>query len=484
MPEIIGGGGALLDADVDGDLDLYFVQGKGPNAMWRNDGDGTFTPWTNGTEYEGYGMGVATGDVDGDGDIDLFVTNLGPNVLLLNTGDGTFEEAPNAGVEDDGWGASAAFFDADTDGDLDLFVVNYLAWTPDTALDCVDAIGSPEYCSPNNFMAPTVDRLYINDGKGTFTDVTESAGISTKPGTGLGIVATDFDQNGTMDIFVANDLMPDHLWTNNGDGTFTEIGMQVGVAIDDEGKPKAGMGVDIADIDDDGDFDLIVCNLRNESDSLFRNDGQYFVDITTRAGLRANTRANTRFGLGFVDFNNDGHIDLYEANGAVLRPQHLPESGDPYAQRNLLLAGTATGRFEPTAVRAGVEHHEPLTSRGAIFGDIDRDGKIDVVVVNRDAPARVYRNITPDSNWLGVDVRRSSFAPALGAVVQVRLVDRMITVPVQTASSYMTASDHLVHVGLGDFDQVNSITVTMPPYLPVQVPGPIRANQVLRVDIP
>jgi hypothetical protein len=241
------------------------------------------------------------------------------------------------------------------------------------------------------------------------------------------------------------------------------------------------MGVDATDIDNDGDMDLIVCNLKNESDSFFRNDGDYFVDITSKAGLRSTTRANTRFGLGFVDFNNDGHLDLYEANGAVLRPPHLPE-GDPYAQRNLLLRGDAQGRFTGTDIRGGADDHQPMVSRGALFGDIDNDGRVDVIVVNRDAPTRVYRNTTPQKNWISLDIRNGDGAPALGALVNATIDGTIITRPVKTASSYMTANDPRIHIGLAAATEATHVTITLANGTLYRVPLPLAANQVHRID--
>lgn len=471
MPEIIGGGAALFDADGDDNLDLYIVQGAAissagitpgvqTNTLMLNNGLGIFTTVTSGAEDAGYGMGAATGDIDNDGDVDLYVLNVGENKLYRNDGNGAFTDITKAsGTGDPGWGSSGTFLDFDRDGDLDLYVVNYLAWAPGTALDCVGSAGNPDYCSPNNFMSPSVDRLFRNDGTGLFTDVTVESGIVTQPGTGLGIVSVDFDGDGWQDIFVANDLMRDHLWHNRGDGTFEEIALAAGCAMDDEGVSKAGMGVDANDIDDDGDFDVIICNLKNESDSLFRNDGDYFVDITAQAGLRTTTRANTRFGVGFVDLNNDGWLDIYEANGAVLRPSHELD-GDPYAQRNLLLRGDPSGRFTPTQLRGGSLGNQLWTSRAAVFGDVDNDGRMDVVVVNRDGPVQVFRNATSVvSRSITLDIRNEYGAPALGAVVTAKLGDRTITRPVKSGWSYMAANDPCVHIGLGRKSVLEDVVV-------------------------
>jgi hypothetical protein len=340
-----------------------------------------------------------------------------------------------------------------------LFVANYLAWSPATSLACVDSAGNPDYCSPNNFNAPSIDRLFRNDGTGVFTDVTVESGIVSRPGTGLGVVSVDFDGDGWLDLFVANDLMRDHLWRNQGNGTFEEIALATGCAMDDEGVAKAGMGVDANDIDDDGDFDLIVCNLKNESDSLFRNDGDYFVDITAASGLRSTTRPNTRFGVGLVDLNNDGFLDIYEANGAVLRPNHARE-GDQYAQRNLLLKGAKDGVFTPTELRGGMEDQIAFTSRGAAFGDLDNDGRLDVVVINRDGPVQTLSNSTSVVRpAVMMDVRNKHGAPALGAIVRATLGDRTIMRPVKSNFSYMAASDPRVHIGLGKAFELKNVTV-------------------------
>jgi hypothetical protein len=471
MPEIIGGGGALLDIDGDDDLDFYLIQGGqvdpednnttvAENIMFRNDGHGIFTQVASGAEDIGYGMGVVTGDIDNDGDVDLYVLNVGVNQMYRNDGAGQFTNiTETSGTGDAGWGSSGTFFDYDKDGDLDLYAANYLAWSPKTALDCLNTMGLADYCSPRNFMAPAVDRLYRNNGNGTFTDVSGPAGIVAVSGTSLGVVAADFDKDGWIDIFVANDGMRDYLWHNLGDGTFEEIALATGCSMDDEGIAKAGMGVDVADVDDDGDFDLFVCNLKGESDSLFRNDGAYFVDMTARSGLRAATKANTRFGVGLVDLNNDGWLDLYEANGAVLS-QDEPLQEDPYAQRNVLLQGTPEGRWEPTAIRGGVINHGPYTSRAAIFGDIDEDGRVDILVVNRDAKVRVYRNTTRTSTlWITLDVRNEHGAPALGAIVTGQLGNRSLMRLVKSAWSYLAANDPRIHIGLGEAKLLKDVRV-------------------------
>ncbi|MHC4992363.1 MAG: FG-GAP repeat domain-containing protein, partial [Planctomycetota bacterium] len=270
-----------------GDLDLYLVQGGSvadvddrtmTNRLFENTGDGSFVDISadSGADLAGYGMGVTAGDYDNDGDVDLYVTNVGPNVLLRNDGRGRFTDVTgSAGVGNRDWGTSTAFFDADRDGDLDLFVLNYVNWSIDNEIDCYNRFGARDYCLPVNYGAPGKAVLYRNDGDGTFTDVTDEAGLSSAVATGLGVATGDFDGDGWPDLFVANDTMPDHLWLNRGDGTFVEAAIVRGVAFDQEGKAKAGMGVAAGDLDLDDDLDVMVCNLRNEMDSLFLNEGEF-----------------------------------------------------------------------------------------------------------------------------------------------------------------------------------------------------------------
>ena len=464
MPEIIGGGAALLDYDNDGDLDIYFVQGGHldsneveHNVLLRND-DGKFVDVTteSNTGNTGYGMGVATGDYNNDTFTDIFITNVGKNILLKNNGDGTFEDVTDiANVGDNGWGASAAFADFDADGDLDLYAINYLVWKDGLDLDCFNAKGALDYCSPTNYMAPAKDLLYRNNGDGTFTNMSEAAGIGTRTGTGLGVLCNDYTGDGRIDIYVANDGMADQLWQNNGSWSFTDVAAMRGCALDDEGIAKAGMGVTTDDVDNDGDFDILVCNLFGESDSLYQNEGDYFVDITARTGLRTSTRHATRFGLGLVDFNNDGFLDLYEANGRVQQIGTMLTE-DPFAEPNFILEGKNTKwkRID------GVKNPQTHTSRAAAFGDIDNDGGIDILVVNRDAPAYLLMNVHPDkmksATFRVLDLHGRD---ALGAVVTAKASGKTITHPVQSAWSYMAANDPRVRFGLGDAKEITEVTV-------------------------
>ena len=474
MPEIMCGGAALFDMDGDGDLDAYLVQAgylceppgsQPPNQLFRNLGDGTFEDITagSGADDRGYGMGVACGDYDNDGDVDLYVTNFGPNVLLRNDGTGRFSDVTSeAGVGHRGWGSSAAFLDYDNDGDLDLYVCNYVQWSIATEQSCHDHFGRPDYCSPNSYDAPVMDVLYRNDGNGTFSDVTRAAGIDAGFGNGLGVICGDFDGNGWIDIFVANDGTPDQLWLNQGNGRFVDVGVASGCAFDQEGRAAAGMGVTAADIDDDDDLDLLVCNLGNESDSLYRNDGRFFTNVTSAAGLGAISRPYTRFGMAWLDFDNDGVLDLYQANGRVSR-QPRPDSSDDFAEPNLLFRGVrreAGLRFEELLPRGGTIDQLIATSRAAAFGDIDNDGAVDVIVVNRDERAHLLRNIAPRrGHWILFRVLDEHGRDAYGATLRLHVNDRQITRDVRAAYSYQASNDPRIHVGLGEASQVEGVVV-------------------------
>ncbi len=480
MPEIMCGGAALFDMDGDGDLDAYVVQAgyvvepaeqQPPNQLFENLGDGTFKDVTagSGADDRGYGMGVACGDYDNDGDVDLYVTNVGPNVLLRNDGHGRFTDVTGAaGVGDAGWGASAAFVDYDNDGDLDLYVCNYLRWSPETERHCRDPFGRPTYCSPNAYAAPAMDVLYRNEGSPgapAFTNVTKQAGIDAGFGNGLGVICGDFNADGWIDIFVANDGTADQLWLNQADPGapgFVDIAVSSGCAFDHDGRAAAGMGVTAADIDDDGDLDLLVCNLSNESDSFFRNDGRFFTNGAPAAGLGAISRRYTRFGLAWIDFDNDGLLDLYEVNGRVSGMQSL-HSVDDFAEPNLLyrgVRGAAGPRFEELLPRGGTAEPLIATSRAAAFGDIDNDGGIDVLVVNRDERAHLLLNTAPRrGHWISFRVLDDNGRDAFGATLRFRMNDRQITRDVRAAYSYQASNDPRIHVGLGEASQVEGVVV-------------------------
>jgi len=472
MPEAVGGGAALFDMDGDGDLDAYLVQsgkltaapdGRPGNRLFRNTGGGRFEDVTagSGADDRGYGMGVVAGDYDADGDIDLYVTNLGPNVLLRNEGGGRFSDrTEETGSGHPGWGTSAVFCDVDRDGDLDLFVANYLHWSRENENDCYSPTGEPSYCGPRSYKSPEMDTFYRNRGDGTFADETLQAGFGDAFGNGLGVVCADFDGDDWPDLFVANDGTLNQLWVNRAGQRFENDALLRGVASDEEGQAKAGMGVVVADVDDDQDLDLLVGNLHLEGDSFHRNEGNFFSDSTAAAGLALVSRPFTRFGMGWVDFDNDGRLDLYQANGRV---KHHADSytDDPFAEPNLLFRGTPAGRWEEVLPRGGVEPNLLYTSRAAAFGDVDGDGGQDILVVNRDGPAHLLHNVAPRGHWIEFRVPAGA-AVVEGAAISAMLDGRRIRRDVRTSFSYLASNSPWVHFGLGSAERLDDVSVRWP----------------------
>ncbi|MCH8823056.1 MAG: CRTAC1 family protein [Planctomycetes bacterium] len=473
FPEIMAGGAALFDMDGDGDLDIYLVQSssltnppeeRAPNRLYKNQGDGTFIDVTQGSgaDDRGYGMGVATGDYDNDGDVDLYITNVQENVLLANDGTGIFTDVTSqAGVGNTSWSTSAAFVDIDLDGDLDLFVANYVHWNLNDDVACRSNSGELDYCSPNSYDAPIPDVLYLNNGDGTFTDISLQAGFRSAFGNGLGVVCGDVDGNGLPDIFVANDQMPNQLWINIDGKSFEDQAMLYGCAVDQNGDAKAGMGTTAIDYDDDGDLDLFVVNLQSEPDTLYRNQGSYFTDDTSAVGLGSISQRYTRFGTSITDFDNDGWLDIFTANGRVTSSTDLQgEQQDAYAELNLLLSGDAAGRFTQVTPAGGTVEKIIKTSRAAVFGDIDNDGSIDILVVNRDAQVSLLHNIAPGKgDWIIFRVVDEHNRDAIGATVQISLGQRRISREVRSAYSYCAANDPRVHFGLGSISQITEVSV-------------------------
>ena len=470
LPEITGSGAALADIDGDGDLDIYLVQSgslredASPPAdrLYINVGDGRFEAGAPVPDGDGYGMGVAAGDYDNDGDVDLYVTNVGANVLLRNDGNGTFENvAAAAGVDHAGWGASAAFLDLDADGDLDIFLANYIKWRMETELDCFMA-GVRTYCPPQNYKAAAPDALFRNNGDGTFTDVSQAAGLKLAFGNGFGVVGADFDGNGRTDVFVANDMTVNQLWLNRGGLRFDESALEWGCGVDEQGQAKAGMGVVAADVDDDGDADVLVVNLEGQTDSLFLNQGAWFEDATTAFGLGVSSRKHTRFGVVLADFDNDGRLDIFEANGRVAHAE-ASASDDPFAEPNMLHRGTAAGRFELVSPAGGTSLPLLHTSRGLAAGDVDDDGGIDLLVVNRDAAPYLLMNRHANrGNWLRFRVLTVHGRAAHAATVSVAIAGQRRYRDVQPAASYLSSNDARVHFGLGAERAVTDVRVRWP----------------------
>jgi len=527
--EMMGGGGALFDFDGDGDLDVFLVQGsmlggkplaqatlppQGPlrHRLYRNDltvgPDGRrtlrFTDVSDATGIAtaGYGNGAAAGDFDNDGRVDLYVLAVGGNQLLRNLGGGRFADATReAGVEERRWSAAASFFDYDRDGWLDLFVGNYVDWSAAQPRFCPDLAGANDYCGPLAF-APQSDRLFHNRGRGpagevTFEDVTARARPAAAPGNTLGSVTADLDGDGWLDLYVANDAEPNQLWLNRRDGGFRDEALLAGCAVNERGLPEASMGVDAGDIDNDGDEDLFMTHLNQETNTLYLNDGKgFFADRSRDSGLGPPSWLFTGFGTAFFDYDNDGWLDVAAVNGAVKLADAPRRAGDPYPlhQTNQLFrnlggepAGrTASGvvRFAEVTERAGAAWRLSEVSRGAAFGDVDDDGDTDVLVINNAGPARLLLNQVGSARpWLGLrllgaDGRRDQ----LGARVEVRRRGGpTLWRRARTDGSYLVSNDPRVLVGLGEASEVTAVRVHWPSGRSEEWAGlPLRAYTTLR----
>ena len=496
-PEMLPGGVALLDYDNDGDLDVFFVQGQMlgegktlddatirpaslplKGRLFRNDlvvnADGTRTlHFTDVTEQSGidtheYGMGVAAADFNNDGCVDLYVTNLGRNQLFRNNCDGTFTDVSRqSGTDIAGWSVSAAFVDYDRDGWLDLYVGNYVVWDIRSDQKCTGLTGRRDYCTPAVY-SPQRDRLFHNNGNGTFTDVTATALPGGPFGPTLGVATADFDNDGWIDLYVANDGRDNVLWMNQRNGTFKNMGLLSGVAVGADGKPKGSMGVDAGDFDNDGAEDLITTQLPSEGINLYRNVGSgLFEDESAASGLGPMTLGYTGFGTAWFDFDNDGWLDLLVANGAIEAIKERGEERFPYGEPKLLFRNLRNGRFENVTPKAGSLFQLLEVSRGAAFGDIDNDGDVDVVISNIHAPARLLINSVGNRNhWVGLRLvgasarSRPTREAGAGSVTGRDMVGARVEVIRKNAptlwrrsrsdGSYGSANDPRVLVGLGD----------------------------------
>ncbi|MEO2006011.1 MAG: CRTAC1 family protein [Candidatus Poribacteria bacterium] len=468
--ETLGSGVVWIDYDADGDNDLYFVNGarlhdtpQGPdptNALYRNDGDGTFTDVTveAGVGHTGYGHGACVGDVDGDGDLDLYVTNHGANVLYVNDGDGTFTDATaTAGVGDDAWGTSCAFADIDLDGDLDLYVVNYVTYDPRDEPPClVDGISV--HCTPKRFRGAS-DVLYRNSGDGTFEDVSAAAGIVNTGGKGLGVAWGDYDNDGYPDAYVANDTVENYLYRNAGDGTFTEEAFMVGAGFSEHGEMESGMGVDWGDYDNDGRVDLVVTNFQEQVATLYHNDGDgFFTDVSYPSGTGVHTFRTLGWSAVFFDFDNDGLKDLFVANGHIYPNAHEVDHNTEYGQLNQLFRNLGDGVFENVTERVGLTARE--SSRGAAVADYDLDGDLDIVVTNSAGPARLLRNDGGSAAaWIQVSPPSGL---AIGTRVEVVTGGTTQSATIRGARGYLSGGALTAHFGLGAAKVVDELRVTFP----------------------
>ncbi len=473
--EMMGGGVALLDYDGDGDLDVYFTQGRpqggdAPAAgaeggrLFRNDlpagaagGPLHFTDVTDEAQIvaRGFGMGAAVGDVDGDGRPDLYLTNFEANQLWHNRGDGTFEDwTARAGVGETRWSVPAVFADFDRDGDLDLFVGNYVDFTLATHKRCTTDLGLPNYCGPLAFR-PYTDTLYRNRGDGSFEEVADRLGLNREYGGALGALVADFNRDGWPDLYVGNDGLPNQLWINQGGEAFVNDALLAGCAVNQRGAPEASMGMDAADFDHDGDEDLVVANLSGETNVLYVNRGDgTFDDRTAASGLGPPSLDKTSFGIGWLDYDNDGWLDLLAVSGAVRVIEEQRQAGErvPLQQTKLLFHNRGDGTFADVTAQAGRVLAIPEVSRGAAFGDLDNDGDTDVVVSNLETPARLLLNQVGSAQaWLGLRLlSRHGGGDALGAWVVLHAGERVLAWRrVRSAASYASANDPRLLFGLG-----------------------------------
>ena len=518
LPETMGGGVAIFDADGDGRLDLFFTNGAAVstqtssnrppekndprfwNRLYRNLGDWKFEDVTDRAGLAGtrYDFGAAVADYDNDGDVDLHVTGLGGNTLYRNNGNGTFTDVTRLGAAVPGWSSSAAFVDYDRDGWLDLYVGRYLDWTWASNPVCPSADGTGRaYCHPRQF-APVASVLLRNNGDGTFSDASSASGIAAHPGRALGVAIHDYDRDGWIDLFVANDSMRQYLFRNTGRGTFAEVALEAGVAYDDDGRSFAGMGTDMEDYDNDGWPDVIVTTLSLERYALYRATGAgRFEYASHTAGIGRATLQNSGWGTKFVDFDNDGRRDLFVAQGHVLDTVSRARQGFDYLQPPLMLRNQPSTPATDRSLRPGVSFVDvsaslgpvfarPAAGRGAAFADLDDDGDVDIVIANLDGQPTLLRNDGGNANhWVTVSLHGTrSNRRGIGAIVSVVDEHGLAQSGIcSTTSSYQSASDGRVHFGVGGAKTVRRVEVRWPSGA-VQVLKEIAADRMLAIVEP
>ena len=498
--ETMAGGVAVFDYNNDGLLDIFFTNGADIpslekkdssyyNRLFRNNGDGTFTDVTEkaGLQGSGYSMGVAAGDYDNDGLVDLYIAGVNRNQLFHNNGDGTFTDVTvKAGVGGKvpglgkAWAVTAGWFDYNNDGLLDLLVVNYLDYDIKTAALC-HVEGVPTYCAPNKFRG-TPNILYRNNGDGTFTDVSEPSHISRYAGKGMGVAFADYDNDGFTDIFVSNDTFPNYLLHNNRDGTFTDVAVVAGVAYTESGTTVAGMGTDFRDLDNDGKPDLFHTAMFGDTFPLYRNlGGGQFEDMTVAAGLTAFTSRLTGWGAGAFDFDNDGYKDLFTANSEIL-DNAMEVEHRPFALPNGLFRNKGALKFEDLSAKAGASFLVPAAHRGAAFGDFNNDGKIDIVVTALNGPPQLLMNRSPSHNhWIILKLMGTkSNRDGLGTKVKITTSHGSQYNHATTAVGYNSSSDKRVHFGLGESTVIDKIELSWPSGIR-QTLTKIKADQILAV---
>ncbi len=478
--ETMGTGVGWIDYDQDGLMDLYFVQAGATDAykpahqlrsaLYRNNGDGTFTDVTDKAHVGGeghYGQGVAVGDYDNDGYPDLYVTGYGRAILYHNNGDGTFTDVTaKAGVADEGqWSTSAGWFDFDKDGWLDLVVANYLDWSPQNNPWCGEkSPGYRSYCSPNNYRGLKT-KLYRNNHDGTFTDVSDKSGIGMPESKGMGVVLADFNHDGWTDIAMANDTWPNFLFQNNHDGTFSDVSLISGLAASEDGRYEAGMGIDAADVDGDGLLDFYITHLDFELNRLYHNNGDgTFTDITYSSGIGNKAMTLSGVAAKFIDYDNDGWPDIVQANGAMVDNVALYHSEVTYKEPLLMFHNTGGGHFEKVSDSLGPDFIHPIAGRGLATADFFNDGAVGLAVIARgDYPELMRNNVNNGNHWLEVLlIGTKSNRDGIGAELRLSAQGFVRTAQRTGGSSYMSASDPRIHFGLGKHTKIDSLVITWP----------------------
>jgi hypothetical protein len=473
----MGAGGAFLDYDNDGRLDIYLVNGtswqdgeKEPSipALYRNNGNGRFTEVTKaaGLANSFYGMGVAAADYDNDGDCDLFVTVLGPDRLYQNQGDGTFRDVTKSSglAQEDGYATSAAFLDYDRDGWLDLFVAHYVQWSPETDIWCSLDGENKAYCTPEAYPGAS-PRLFRNRGGKTFDDVTETAGMSDNANKGLGVLVFDYNNDRWPDVMLANDTQPNKLWENRGNGTFQEVGVLAGVAFSEDGVARGAMGIDAGDYDHSGQMSVVIGNFSNEMMTLYHNEHNgFFIDDAPSSAIGLSSLLSLTFGCFFFDYNLDGFLDIYAANGHVENSINSVQKRVTYAQFPHLFENVDGHRFRDIAKEVGGEFAAPRVARGAAHGDFDNDGDLDLLLTSCGGPAKLFRNDGGNrNNWITLQLEGvKSNRDGIGALVRLKSGDLVQTASMKTGGSYCSQSQLRLTFGLGGRRKIDLIEIKWP----------------------